>query len=64
MNRLSAKTETLNLRVSIKLKEALRIASEREHRSMANMIEFLVLDYCEQRGIKNNLFNKDDSTEI
>lgn len=45
------KTETLNLRVSPEFKAALVAASRREHRSMANMIEFLVLAYCEQHNL-------------
>lgn len=45
------KTETLNLRVSPKLKAALQAAARREHRSMANMVEHLVLGYCEEHGL-------------
>lgn len=57
MKRPDNKTETLNLRISTKLKVALRVASEREHRSMANMVEFLVLNYCEQHGLVENHTN-------
>lgn len=46
-----SKTETLNLRVSPRLKAALQAAARREHRSMANMVEFLVLAYCEEHGL-------------
>lgn len=45
------KTETLNLRVSPELKTALRIAAGHECRSMANMIEFLVLSYCRNNNL-------------
>jgi hypothetical protein len=45
------RTETLNLRVSPSLKAALQAAARREHRSMANMVEFLVLAYCEQHRL-------------
>lgn len=45
------KTETLNLRVSSELKAALMAAARREHRSMANMVEHLVLEYCEEHGL-------------
>lgn len=45
------KTATLTLRIEPKLKEGLRAAAEREHRSIANMIEMLIRDYCEQNGI-------------
>lgn len=51
MSGVEQKTETLNLRVSRKLKAALQAAARREHRSMANMVEHLVLGYCEEHGL-------------
>ena len=45
------KTETLNLRVSPHFKVALLAAARRERRSMANMVEHLVLAYCEQHRL-------------
>lgn len=45
------KTATLTFRIDPGLKEALRIAADQEHRSIANMVEVLIRDYCEQRGI-------------
>lgn len=45
------KTATLTFRINPGLKEALRIAADQEHRSIANMIEVLIRDYCEQRDI-------------
>lgn len=45
------KTATLTFRINPELKEALRFAAEQEHRSIANMIEVLIRDYCEDRGI-------------
>jgi hypothetical protein len=47
----NSKTATLTFRIDPNLKEALRIAAYAEHRSIANMIEVLIRDYCEQRGI-------------
>ena len=47
----NSKTATLTFRIEPSLKEALRIAAHMEHRSIANMIEVLIRDYCEQRGI-------------
>ena len=44
------KTATLTLRIEPKLKEALKDAALREHRSIANMIEVMIRDYCENRG--------------
>jgi hypothetical protein len=45
------KTATLTFRIDPGLKEALPIAADQEHRSIANMVEVLIRDYCEQRGI-------------
>lgn len=45
------KTTTLNLRVDPTIKEAIREAANRDHRSIANMIEVLILKHCEEAGI-------------
>ena len=34
-----------------RVKEALRTAAEREHRSNANMVEVMILEYCRMKGI-------------
>ncbi len=47
----NSKTATLTFRIDPSLKEALRIAAHAEHRSIANMIEVLIRDHCELRGI-------------
>lgn len=47
----TAKTTTLTFRVEPGLKEALRTAAAREHRSIANMVEVLIRDYCVCNGI-------------
>ena len=47
----TAKTTTMTFRIEPELKEALRTASEREHRSIANMVAVLIMDYCERNGI-------------
>ena len=39
------------LRIVPGLKEALRTAADREHRSSANMVEVLIRDYCGRNGI-------------
>lgn len=48
---MERKTETLNLRVSPELKELIRLAADREHRTLANFIEVLVRKHCEEREI-------------
>ncbi len=45
------KISTLNLRIEPGLKEAVRQAAAREHRSVANMIEMLIRRHCQQAGI-------------
>ena len=47
----AAKTTMLTARIPPVLKEALRTAADREHRSIANMIEVLIRDYCGRNGI-------------
>jgi len=47
-----SRTATLTLRIVPSLKEALRTAADAEHRSIANMVEVLIRDYCEQHGIE------------
>lgn len=45
------KTATLTFRIEPRLKEALRAAAEREHRSIANMVEVMIREYCGRTGI-------------
>jgi hypothetical protein len=45
------KTTTLTFRIEPELKEGLRTAATRAHRSIANMVEVLIRDYCAQNGI-------------
>lgn len=49
---MERRTETLNLRVTSELKELVRLAAEREHRSISNLIEVLVREYCTKHGVK------------
>ncbi len=46
-----AKSTTLTFRIEPGLKEGLRAAADREHRSITNMIEVLIRDYCGCNGI-------------
>jgi hypothetical protein len=50
MSRL--KDETLSIRTSADIKQLLRIAAERERRSVASMIEILILDYARAHNLK------------
>ncbi len=59
-----SKTATLNLRIDPLLKEAVRVAALRDHRSIANLIEVLIRKHCEANGIsipeQQTLFPKAD----
>ncbi len=48
----TTKTATLTFRIDPGLKEALRTAAHQEHRSIANMVEVLIRDYCGRNGIE------------
>ena len=54
------KVSTLNLRIEPGIKEAVREAAAREHRSIANMVEMLIRRHCDETGItipeQNELF--------
>jgi len=45
------KTATLNLRIDPIIKEAAKMAAQREQRSIANFIEVLIRQHCESVGI-------------
>ncbi len=49
MSRL--KDETLSIRTSADIKQLLRRAAAHERRSVASMIEILVLEYAQQHGL-------------
>lgn len=46
------KGETLSIRTSADIKQLLRIAAEKEHRSIASMMEVLILKYAQEHGLK------------
>lgn len=48
---VASKSTTLTLRIDPDVKEALRTAAEQEHRSITNMVEVLIRDYCQQHDI-------------
>jgi uncharacterized protein (DUF1778 family) len=63
MSGAEQKTETLNLRVSQRFKTALQTAARRERRSMANMIECLVLAYCEEHDLIKDMDQEDNAPQ-
>jgi hypothetical protein len=66
MNRMpKIKVSTLNLRINPTVKEAVREAAAREHRSVANMVEVLIRRHCDQAGItipeQSDLFPRNEN---
>lgn len=45
-----AKSQVVSVRVEPHIKAALQLAAEREMRSLANMIEVMVVTYCRAQG--------------
>lgn len=50
MSRLKA--ETLSIRTTSEIKQLLRLAAERERRSVASMVEILVLAYAQAHNLR------------
>ncbi len=46
------KNETLSIRTSAEVKQLLKAAAERERRSVASMMEILILSYAQTHGIR------------
>lgn len=46
------KDETLSIRTSSEVKQLLKAAAEREHRSVASMLEVLILTYAKQHNLQ------------
>jgi hypothetical protein len=51
------KDETVSIRTSAQIKQLLRKAAEREHRSVASMIEILILKYAQQHNLQPDKTN-------
>jgi len=60
----SGKITTLTFRIEPELKNALRTAAAREHRSISNMVEVLIRDYCKRNDINILDIAEDVGTEI
>ena len=46
-----SKSEVVSVRVQPRIKAALQVVAERELRSVANMIEVMVVAYCKAHGV-------------
>lgn len=60
----STKTATLNLRIDPLVKDAIKLAAEKDQRSVANLIELLIRNHCKEVGIpvpqQTDLFGDDN----
>lgn len=45
------KTETITVRIEPAVKAGLKAVAEQEHRSLANMIEVMIRQYCGSSGV-------------
>lgn len=52
---MNEKTEQINMKLASKAKRLLKLAAEREHRNMTNMVEYLIYSYCEEKGLEDSL---------
>lgn len=48
----AGKNVAMSFRVSPRFKELLNAAAARERRSLTNMLETLLFDYCKQHGLE------------
>lgn len=46
------KSEVVNLRMSPRIKELLRVAAAHERRTLSNMLEVLIEDYCQAKELR------------
>jgi len=51
MPRLSRKTSVLTCRITPEMKERLSLAADAERRSLAGMLEVMVLDWCKRHKV-------------
>jgi len=48
----AVKTETITVRIDPAVKAGLRAVAEQERRSLANMIEVMIRQYCDAAGVR------------
>ena len=49
------KDETLSIRTSAEIKQLIRLAADRERRSVASLVEILVLEYARKHDLRLDL---------
>lgn len=48
----AGKTETITVRIEPAVKAGLKAIAERERRSLANMLEVMIRDYCKRNDVR------------
>jgi len=48
---VAIKTATVTIRIDPTVKEGLKMMAEQERRSLANMLEVMIRDYCGRNGV-------------
>ena len=51
------KTQQMSLRISPECRQLLEAAASHEHRTIANMIEYLVIDFCKRNRIETQVLS-------
>ena len=59
-----SKSEVVSVRVEPRIKAALQTAAERELRSLANMIEVMVVTYCRANNVPVDGLSSDTLAEV
>jgi len=59
MPRLARKTSVLTCRIMPEIKERLALAAEAERRSLAGMLEVMVLEWCKRHRIGSKRANNE-----
>jgi uncharacterized protein (DUF1778 family) len=57
------KSEAINLRMSPSTKELLRLVAEREHRTLSNMLEVLILEHAQRLGVNPTAAQKGEGAK-
>ena len=58
----AAKTETITVRIEPAVKAGLKAMAERERRSIANMIDVMIRDYCRRNAVEIDDSENDPSS--
>ncbi len=51
----------MSIRTSADIKQLLRMGAKNEHRSIASMMEVLILNYAQEQGLKADVQPKDET---